>query len=119
MNMRIADAVNNSAGYIAQLCAMEDQALQRKLRIVREQMQLAFQQSKSDSFELLQLWEEQIITARYIRNEENKPQTQPRTKNISPQQPITASISTKEIKEEIPIRETAELVSAINQLALF
>src|SRR5438552_17963453 len=118
MNVRIADAVNNSADYIAQLTAMEDQALQRKLRIVREQMQLAFQQSKSDSLELLQLWEEQIITARYVRNEEDKPQAKPRKKVITNQE-VHESISNDESQESNLIEESSVATPAINQLVLF
>lgn len=119
MNGRIADAVNNSADYVAQLCAMHDVVLQRKLRIVRELMQLAFQQRKSDSLELLQLWEEQIINARYMRNEEDHQPTKPRKKAVTQRLEVMEPPVSKDETESSAFIEDSDKNSTVKQLALF
>lgn len=119
MNVRTADTINHAANYIAHLSAMDDIVLQRKLRIVRAQMELAFQQQKEDSFELLQIWEEQIIAARYLRNEEDQKQPEIRKKIRKRERKVTGEI---EIKDQTDVDDFPQNISPIlssNQLVLF
>ncbi len=72
--------------YIAHLMQFPDKALERKLDIVREQKQMAFEQKKRESFELLTVKEELIIKVRLIKSENEpneRPERKPRQKKLS------------------------------------
>lgn len=65
--------------FFAKLLGFTDKELERKLDIVREQKQMAFQQEKKDSFELLTVKEDLIIKARLTKSE-NEIYERPRKK---------------------------------------
>ena len=73
----------NPQEYIDHLMQFPDNVLEKKLDIVREQKQMAYDQKKNDSFELLSIKEDLIIKVRLIKseNETEKPERKPRQKN--------------------------------------
>lgn len=77
----------NPQEYIDHLMQFPDNVLEKKLDIVREQKQMAYDQDKKDSFELLSIKEDLIIKVRLMKseNETEKPERKPRQKKLSEQ----------------------------------
>ena len=67
--MQIEDATANSELYIQQLTTMSKKKLEKTLLVVRGQMQLALEQKFDEAYELLRIWEHQIITAIDLKSE--------------------------------------------------
>lgn len=78
----------NPQEYIDHLMQFPDKVLEKKLDLVREQKQMAYDQNKKDSFELLSVKEDLIIKVRLIKfeNETEKPKRKSRQKKLSKQQ---------------------------------
>ena len=75
----------NPQKYIDKLMQFSDKVLERKLDIVREQKQMAYDQQKKESFELLAIKEDLIIKIRLIKseNETEKHERKPKKKKLS------------------------------------
>jgi hypothetical protein len=67
-NLRIEEALNNETANVSFLSRLPDAKLEKKLNIVREQMNLAT--GNKDALALLRIWERQIIEARVIKHEQ-------------------------------------------------
>lgn len=61
------NTVEHQSEYIKELEQLSFAMLGKRLDIIRQQMQWAFEQEQYDTYELLQLWEEQTIIARLHR----------------------------------------------------
>jgi len=66
---QIQEALTNEDPYIHLLASMPDERLERKLRIVHSQMDIALKNKQEEALELLAIWEKQIIEARLLKDE--------------------------------------------------
>lgn len=118
---RITDAIENADKYIAYLQTLPDKQLQKKLGIIRAQQQLAWKQKNERALDLLEIWERQVIEARYLRNEDDAPTSsspKPQKKKIIKEKRVQ---SFNEVLEETksPVSELEEVTSAPTQMRLF
>ena len=72
-NTRIQLALDNWDAYIAQLAAMPDRELEKKLELIHLQSEIAVQKRMEESIELLEIWRRQVIEARIFKAENNIP----------------------------------------------
>lgn len=117
---RILDAITHADEYIAYLQTLPDKQLQKKLGIIRAQQQLAWKQKNERALDLLEVWERQVIEARYIRNEDDVPlntEKPPKKKTVT-EEPEEAIKEATELMET-PVSEIEEIPSAPTQMALF
>lgn len=68
-NPKIKDLLDNEEKYIKELMTMSDKVLDRKLYIVRQQMQIALEQKLFNEVDVLYLFQNMIIKARVKKNE--------------------------------------------------
>lgn len=68
-NPKIKDLLDNEEKYIKELMTMPDKALDKKLYIVRQQMQMALEQKLFNEVDVLYLFQNMIIKARVKKNE--------------------------------------------------
>lgn len=68
-NPKIKDLLDNEEKYIKELMTMPDKVLDRKLYIVRQQMQMALEQKLFNEVDVLYLFQNMIIKARVKKNE--------------------------------------------------
>lgn len=118
---RITDAIANADEYIAYLQTLPDVQLQKSLRIIRAQQQIAWNQKDVRGLEQLEIWERQVIEARYLRNEDDAPTSsspKPQKKKIIKEKRVQ---SFNEVVEETesPVSEFEEMTSAPTQMTLF
>lgn len=66
---QIKDILENYEQFVNYLTGLPDTKLERKLRVVRKQLDLAEEEGNSDAFGLLLLWEQLIIEARVLKHE--------------------------------------------------
>lgn len=116
---RLADTLLNEPQYIERLMQMPDSKLSKKLSIVRQQMETAFQNNHTIAFETLCHWERQIIEARYLKNDlEEAPAPKPAQKKPREEKETTALQATpeQEINSEPPLESSPAIPT---QLVLF
>lgn len=117
-DIRLKEATENESEFIAFLQSLPDTELQKRLIIIREQEQIAFNQKNDDSLQLLQLWEQQVIRARYLRNESEDIKSQKKSilkkMKANPQKHPFALQSLYTV-----IEKPCETVSSSQQLLLF
>lgn len=68
-NPKIKDLIENEKKYIAELIAMPDKVLDKKLGIVKIQLQMALDQKLFNEVDVLYLFQNMIIEARVKKNE--------------------------------------------------
>lgn len=67
-NIKLQDAIQNAERYIEKMKTMDDKKLSKHLDLLRQQMQMAYQQGNHEAFELLQEYEQQVIKSRLLKN---------------------------------------------------
>jgi hypothetical protein len=119
---QITDVLLNEKQYIEELVAIPDSVLVKKLDIVRQQIQMAWNNKLTDALELFSIWERQIIAARYLKNDfdgvKQKQIKEPKEKQPKIKPNDTVSENTTEDR----LADTSEIIEEQpkeNQLALF
>jgi hypothetical protein len=118
---QIADVLLNEKQYIEELAAMPDSVLAKKLDIVRQQLQMAWNNKLTDALELLSIWERQIITARHLKNDFDDKPSQKQIKELKEKRPKISNTDSENTTEYSPT-DTPEIIEEHpkeNQLALF
>jgi len=103
---KIKDLIDNEEKYIEELKAMPDKVLAQKLETVRIQKQWAYEQEKWVEFKVLCMFEDMIITARILRQEEN-----PNSKEYD--EPVAKPKKKKKIKEKKKLKNDEQTIENI------
>ena len=78
---QIEDLQENEEKYILELVSCSDKKVDNKLSLIQQQMDMAIEQHNEDVMPLLQLKEQQIIVARYLKiDKQNTPQKKKKRK---------------------------------------
>ena len=72
-NTRIQLALDNWETYVTQLATMPDRELEKTLELIHLQSEIAERAKNSESLELLEIWQRQIIEARILKADNNIP----------------------------------------------
>jgi DNA-directed RNA polymerase subunit F len=68
---RIKETLANSESRIEYLSRLADSALEKKLNIVQEQMKIAAKDKNHVAYQLLSIWERQIMEARVLKYDQH------------------------------------------------
>ncbi len=66
--LKLQDALTNAQDYIAQMSQWDDKKLERHLTLFMQQKEMAYKANNQQAVELLQQYEEQVITARLLKS---------------------------------------------------
>ena len=111
---RIQEAVTDQTANVSFLARLPDTRLEKKLSIVREQMNLAA--GNTAALELLKTWERQIIEARLVKHEQ-----EPELNELSEIEMELAEMETMEklLEERMKVikktQDTTRLTEAVGQ----